>query len=431
MIDVFRAAPGEHIDILRRDLGYTLRMLTRRPVLALTATLTLALGIGANTAIFSVVDGVLLSPLPYPNADRLVLVQEDEPDDEPGTTGYFSFHALRAGQQTFDSVAAMGGWSAILAGDGKDAERVNGTRVTWEFFRTLGVKPAIGRDFEQAEDHPARRRVALLSHELWRRRFGGDTSVVGRQVTINQATYTVAGVMPASLNELVTTRTFPKTQIWTLLGYAEELPQACRSCRHIVVVGRVKTGVALAQAEADATRIYQSLAARYPTDYSQPRAVVIPIRDQFLGPVKPVLLILWGAVGVLLLMACANIANLLLIRASEREEIAIRRALGVSPARMLRQLLTEAVVLAALGGVAGAMIAWWGTSMLAAYGPSAISRAERGGGRRPSAGVHHGHQPRDRRVVRAGAHANVNQPDTGIGATDAAAHPTVGRPYYV
>jgi predicted permease len=306
-------------------------MLMRRPVLTLTATLTLALGIGANTAIFSVVDGVLLSPLPYPDADRLVLVQEDEPHDEPGTTGYFSFDALRAEQQAFDSVAAMAGWSAILAGDGKDAERVKGTRVTWEFFQTLGVTPAIGRDFDQAEDHPERRRVALLSNELWRRRFGADPDVVGRQVTINQVTYTVAGVMPASLNELVTTRTFPETELWTLLGYSPELPQACRTCRHIFVVGRVKQSVSMAQAEADATRIYQSLATRYPTDYSQPRALVSPIRDHFLGPVKPALLILWGAVGVLLLMACANIANLLLIRASEREvEIAIRRALGVS-----------------------------------------------------------------------------------------------------
>ncbi len=377
VVDVIRTAPGVHLEILRRDLAYTVRMLARRPILALTATLTLALGIGANTAIFSVVNGVLLAPLPYPEADRLVLVQEDSPEDEPGTTGYFSFDALRAGQRTFDSVAAMGGWSAILAGDGREAERVTGARVTWEFFRTLGVTPAIGRDFEQAEDHPERRRVALLGHDLWRRRFGGDPGVVGRPVTINQVTYTIAGVMPASLHELVTARTFPRAQIWTLLGYSPELPQACRTCRHIFVVGRVMRDVSLARAEADATRIYQSLATRHPTDYSHPRAVLTPVRDHFLGPVKPALLLLWGAVGVLLLMACANVANLLLIRASEREqEIAIRRALGVSPARMLRQLLTEAVVLAGLGGAAGALLAWWGTSMLAAYGPAAIPRLD-------------------------------------------------------
>jgi putative ABC transport system permease protein len=373
--DVFRTAPREHFDILRRDLAYAFRMLARRPALTITATLTLALGIGANTAIFSVVDGVLLAPLPYPDADRIVLVEEDEPDDEPGTTGYFSFDALRSENSSFDSMSAFAGWSAILAGDGKDAERVVGARVTWEYFRTLGVRPAIGRDFEQAEDHPQRRRVAFVSDSLWRRRFNADPSVVGKPVTINQVTYTLAGVMPAAFTELVTTRKFPDTEIWTVLGYAEQLPQACRTCRHIHVIGRLKAGVSVAQAEADLTRVYQSLSARFPTDYSQPRAVVTPVRDYFLGPVKSVLYLLWGAVGLLLLMACANIANLLLIRGSEREEeIAIRRALGVSPARMLRQLLTEAVVLAALGGIAGAVLAWWVTSVLTTYGPDAIPR---------------------------------------------------------
>ena len=375
LADIVRTAPGEHLDILRRDLAYTMRLLARRPALTLTATLTLALGVGANTAIFSVVNGVLFSPLPYPDADRLVLVQEDEPDEEPGTTGYFSFDTIRSEQQTFDAVAAMSAWSAILAGDGKDAERVNGARVTWEFFRTLGVAPAIGRDFDRAEDHPDRRRVALLSDGLWRRRYGADPGVIGRPVTINQVTYIIAGVMPPALNELVTTRTYPETEIWTLLGYATTLPQACRTCRHIYVVGRVKRGVAITQAEADVTRIYQSLTSRFPSDYSEPRGVVTPVADYFLGPVKSPLLLLWGAVGILLLMACANIANLLLIRASEREEeIAIRRALGVSPARMLRQLLTEAVVLASIGGLAGAMLAWWGTALLAGNGPDAIPR---------------------------------------------------------
>jgi hypothetical protein len=163
---------------------------------------------------------------------------------------------VRSEQQTLDAIAAMSGWSAVLAGDGKDAERVNGARVTWEFFRMLGVAPAIGRDFDRAEDHPDRRRVAILSDGLWRRRFGADPAVVGRFVTINDATYTVAGVMPPSLRELVTTRTFHNTQIWTLLGYATELPQACRNCRHIYMVGRVKSGVSPEQAEADLTRIY-------------------------------------------------------------------------------------------------------------------------------------------------------------------------------
>ncbi|MBA3270912.1 MAG: ABC transporter permease [Acidobacteria bacterium] len=373
--DIFRTAPAEHWDVLRRDLAYTMRMLARDPALTLVATLTLALGIGANTAIFSVVNGVLFAPLPYPEAERLALVQEDEPDQDPGTTGYFSFEALRAENTSFHSIAAYAGWSAILAGDGKDAERVVGARVTWEYFRTLGLAPAIGRDFEPSEDHPERRRIALISDALWRRRFDADATVLGRPVTINQVVYTIAGVMPARLTELVTTREFPEAELWTPLGYAAQLPQACRTCRHIHVVGRLRNGTSVEQAEADLTRIYQSLSGRFPTDYSQPRAVVTPIRDDFLGPIKSALFLLWGAVGLLLLMACANIANLLLIRASEREEeIAIRRALGVSPARMLRQLMTEAIVLAAIGGAAGALLAWWGTAVLTANGPAAIPR---------------------------------------------------------
>ncbi len=375
LADVVKTAPGEHLDILKRDLVYAVRMLSRRPVLTLTATLTLALGIGANTAIFSVVNGVLFAPLPYPDSDRVMLVQEDEPDEDPGTTGYFSFDTIRAEQQAFDGLAAMAGWSAILAGDGKDAERVAGARVSWNFFRTLGVTPAVGRDFDQSEDHPDRRRVALISDGLWRRRFGADPNVVGKPVQINQVTYMLAGVMPPMVNDLVTTRMFPESEIWSVLGYAPQLPQACRSCRHIFVVGRMKRGVSITQAEADVTRIYQSLAARFASDYSQPRAVVVSVRDQFLGPVRSTLFLLWGAVGVLLLMTCANIANLLLIRASERsDEVTIRRALGVSPTRLLRQLLTEAVLLALLGGVAGAALAWWGTSLLAAHGPAAIPR---------------------------------------------------------
>jgi putative ABC transport system permease protein len=375
--DVFRTAPGEHFDILRRDLSYALRMLSRRPSLTLAAVVTLALGIGTNTAIFSVVNGVLFAPLPYPEADRLVRIEEARADDDPGTTGYFSFDALRAENRSFESISAFAGWSAILAGDGKDAERVVGARVSWDYFRTLGLRPSLGRDFEASEDHPERRRVAIISDALWKRRYGADPRVIGQPFTINQVTYTLAGVMPPDVSDLVTARTFPETQIWTLLGYAVQLPQACRSCRHIHVLGRLKSGVTIAQAEDDLTRIYQSLAAKYATDYDRPRAQITPVRAYFLGAVQKPLYLLWGAVALLLLIACANIANLLLIRASEREEeMAIRRALGVSPARMLRQLLTEAVVLASLGGVAGVVLAWWATTLLVANGPSEIPRLD-------------------------------------------------------
>ncbi len=375
VIDVFRTAPSEHLDVLGRDLRYTFRMFVRRPALTLTATLTLALGVGANTAIFSVVNGVLLAPLPYPAAERLVLIQEDEADDEPGTTGYTSFDRLRSGQQSFEWMAALSGWSATLTGEGHDAERLVGARVSWEFFRTLGITPSLGRDFERQDDHPERRRQIILSDGLWRRRFDADPSVIGKPVTVNGVAYLVVGVLPAGVRELVTAELFPGTELWTLLGYSPELPQACRTCRHIQIVARIKPGIALQQAEADLTRIYQSLAREYPRDYSQPTAALTPVRTFFLGPIEQPLWLLWAAVSLLLVMTCANIANLLLIRASEREEeIAIRKALGVSSARLLRQLLTESTVLAAAGGVAGAVLAWWGTTLIAANGPESIPR---------------------------------------------------------
>ncbi len=241
VVDVFRTAPDEHLDILRRDLGYTFRMLARRPTLTLTALLTLALGIGANTAIFSVVNGVLFAPLPYPDADRLVLIEEARGNAEPGTTGYLSFEALRHENASFDGIAAVAGWSAILAGDGREAERVVGARVTWDYFRTLGLRPSLGRDLEPAEDHPEGRRVAIISDELWRQRYNRDPAIIGRPATINHVTYTLAGVMPAEAIDLVTARKFPDTQIWTPLRYAETLPQACRTPAYYVV-GRVKRG---------------------------------------------------------------------------------------------------------------------------------------------------------------------------------------------
>ena len=377
LADLLRTAPAEHLDILARDLSYAARMLARRPALTLATILTLALGIGANTAIFSVVNGVLLAPLPYPDADRLVTIQEDSATDDPGTTGYYSFNALRARQQSFDSVAALAGWSATMRADGQDAERVNGVRVTWEYFRTLGVAPALGRDFEAGDDTPERRRIVLLSDALWRRRFNADPDVIGKSVSINGGAYTIVGVMPQRLNELVSARLMPGSEIWTPLGYTLQYPPACRTCRHIQVVGRVKKAITITQAQADASRVYQSLAQEFPRDYAAPLALLTPVRDRFLGPARPALMLLWGAVSLLLLMACANIANLLLIRASEREgEIAIRRALGVSPARLMRQLMTESLLLAAAGGVAGTFLALWAMRAMVANGPDEIPRLQ-------------------------------------------------------
>jgi putative ABC transport system permease protein len=377
LADILRTAPAEHLDILARDVSYAARTFARRPSLVATIVLTLALGIGANTAIFSVVNGVLFAPLPYDDADRLVTIREDPINDDPGTTGYASFDALRSRQQSFERVAAYSGWYAVMRGDGQDTERVNGLRITSEYFKTLGVAPALGRDFEPADDRPGAARVVMLSHALWRRRFGADPAVVGKPVSINSLTYTVIGVMPASYADLLSSLIMPQAEVWRTLAYDPPQPPACAGCRHISMVGRLRRDVTMAQAEADATRVYQALAHASPKDYASPVAALTPVRDRFLGPVRQALLLLWAAVAVLLLVACANVANLLLIRASEREEeVAVRRALGVSPTRLMRQFMTESVTLAALGGVAGIVLAVWATRLLAVNGPDAIPRLD-------------------------------------------------------
>ena len=371
---VFRA-PAEHLDILRRDLAYSFRMLARRPVLALTAVFTLALGIGANTAIFSVVNGVLFAPFDYRDADEVVLVEEQSVIRGPGMMGYRTYADLRNENLSFESTAAFTGGFATLTADGRDAERVVLARVTWEYFRTVGLAPAIGRDFEQADDRPGGPPVAIISDSLWRRRYGADPTVVGRPVTINQQTFTLAGVLAPGTDDVIVARRFPDAEVWIPLQYDESVVFACRMCRHLSVAARTKGGVTLAEAESDLTRILTSLAVRFPTEYERPRAMVTSLRDYFLGLVKTPLYLLWGAVALLLLIACANIANLLLIRASERaNEIAVRRALGVSPARLLRQLLTEALVLAGIGGAAGAAVAYFATALLATNGPVEIPR---------------------------------------------------------
>jgi putative ABC transport system permease protein len=201
--------------------------------------------------------------------------------------------------------------------------------------------------------------------------------VIGQPISINNVTFTVVGVMPRSLNELVSARLMPGSEIWSPLGYTLAYPPACRSCRHIQMIGRIKDDVTIAQAQADASRVYQSLAQEFPRDYAAPTALLTPVRDRFLGPARPALMLLWGAVSLLLLMACANIANLLLIRASEREEeIAIRRALGVSPARLMRQLITESLLLAVAGGAGGTLLAMWAMQVLVANGPDEIPRLQ-------------------------------------------------------
>jgi len=376
--DVIRVAPGEHLDVLRRDLRVAARAMAARPGHTMTAVATLAIGIGANIAMFAVVDAVLLSPLPYRDPAALVTVAETEAGGDPSNLGYLTFVDLKAGSRSFETLVAVAASTATLTDWDRDAERVNAMRASRTYFDMLGVRPALGRTFTEAEDRPgAARRVVILSDALWRRRFGADPAVVGRPVSISGTEYRVVGVLPADFEDLVASRMYGGAEIWYPLGYDPAAAFACRTCRHLRVFGRLAPGVAPDAAQRELDRIFASLEQAYPSEYHAAGAEVTPLTDVLLGPVRPALLVLWAGVGALLLVACGNVANLQLFRATERaHEIAVRTALGVTRGRLARQLLTESVLLGLAGGLAGLGPAWAVVRLVAITGPAQIPRLE-------------------------------------------------------
>lgn len=356
MADVIRTAPGYHWDILRRDVRYSCRVLAARPLHFFTATGTLALGLGASIAMFAVIDAVLWKPWSYEHAGKLVAVRETARGANPSNLGYLTFTDLRAQTKTLQSMAAASQATATLTGNGKDAERVNVMRASASYFSMVGATPALGRGFTEAEDKPGpARRFTILSDALWRRRFGGDRNILNQIIQVNNIPFVVIGVMPPDYDDLVASQLYQRAEMWTPLGYDPAASFACRTCRHLGVFARLKDGVDPAAAEAELSRLIASAAEANPTQYDHPAVSVIRLDELFLGPVRPVLLILMGGVLLLLLVACGNVANLLLIRATEREhELAVRTALGVTAGKLVRQLLTEAVMLS-LAGVALAL----------------------------------------------------------------------------
>ena len=374
--DLMRRAPGQHRDVLVRDLRFALRLMRARPLPTITAVLTLAIGIGANVAMFAVADAVLLDPLAYRDPDAVVRVAETARGGDAGPTGFLTFVDLQNASRTLGSIAAASGSALTLTGDGRQAERISAMRVSRTYFDLVGVFPAIGRPFNAEEDRPGEaRRVLILSDGLWRRRFDADPGVINRALDIGGFTYRIIGVMPPGFEDLVAERVFGGVDAWSPLGYDPAASYACRTCRHLQVFGRLAPGVTTAAAERELSQIFASLERAHPTQYHAAGAEVKRLSDVFLGPVRPVVFVLWVAVGLLLVVACANVANLLLLRASERsQEVAIRAALGVTRTRLARQLITEAILLGAIGAAVGLIPASIAIRLVATYGPQQIPR---------------------------------------------------------
>jgi putative ABC transport system permease protein len=368
---------GQQRNAMLGDLRYGLRQLRKAPTYTAMVVLTLALGIGANTAIFSVVKAVLLNQLPFRDPERLVKIAESTPDTPlPETVDFTTTHDLRGRTKLFESISLFRDGDVAIVEQGQP-ELLEGLRVNYDYFDTLGIKPALGRSFLAEEDHPETRYEAILTHGLWLRRFGGDPAIIGRTVRLNDKPYKVVGVLPESFRPFARLDRMAMPEIYTSLGYDLKQPFACRGCQHLQAVGRMKPGVSPEQARAELNTIMHDIVRENPTDYDARTVIALmPLRDYMVGKVRSALWILLGAVGMVLLIACANVAHLALARASSRtKELAVRSALGAGRARLVKQMLSESVLLAILGGLAGVALAWWGTSALAALGPKELPRS--------------------------------------------------------
>ena len=351
------------------DLRIAARLLGRAPTFAITATLTLGVAIGATTAIFSVANPVLLQPLPYKKPDRIVAVWERTRDGGKENIGFATFRDLTDRATTLEQTAVVGDWQPTL--DGDNPERLTGLRVASTYFATLGVRPALGRDFRVEEDKSGAPRAVILSWSLFQRRYGGDASIIGKPISIGGTQMEVAGVMPADFDDVVS----PQTRIWRVLGYSVTDPYACRTCHHLRMVARLKPDVTVERAESELTRLLAAMIAEHPKEYASVGTIVTALKDDVTAQYRPALFALGAAVLIMLMIAVANVSSLQLARLVRRnEEFAIRTALGASSPRLTRQLLTEALLIATLGGAAGIAIAAAVVPLLVSRLPAGLPR---------------------------------------------------------
>ena len=364
------------MESLMQDLKYAARVLLKSPGFVLIAVLTLALGIGANSALFSVVNGVLLRPLPFPRPNELVLVSEKTANFESSSISYPNFQDWRRSNASFASIVAYRNDDFSITGSG-EAERVRVGMVSAGFFEMLGVNPTRGRLFTADEDRKGIAPVALISTGLWQRKFGSAPDIVGKRITMNGDSYTVIGVIPASFHLESTNFSNDKDVFVPIGGDTDPLFHERDVHPGTRAIGRLKPGLTLAAAQADMDQIANNLALQYPDADKGAGISLVPLKKDIVGDVQPFLWVLLGAVGFVLLIACVNVANLQLARATTRSrEFAIRAALGASQSRVIRQLLTESVLLGLAGGALGLLLAAWGTQAALKVLPETLPRAQ-------------------------------------------------------